>query len=228
MWAVGGGRGLSAAALKYLACLSMLLDHIGLLLFPQSVLLRDLGRLAFPIFAFMLANGYLHTANYWRYLLRLVLFAAGFQWFFAWIVSPHYLNIFATLALSLIAIRCGDELRRRLPQAAGQAACLAVGALFCLIGELIQVDYYWYGVALSYTAWLFFDQPKLLALAWLLLTLAVSWPIDLTQMSQIFALAALLPLGLYNGERGRGGRWFFYIFYCAHLLVLYLLQLWLF
>ena len=82
MKACQGKCGLSATALKYLACLFMLIDHIGLLLFPQIVVLRDIGRLAFPLFAFMLANGYRHTSNYWHYLLRLSLFAAGFQWFF--------------------------------------------------------------------------------------------------------------------------------------------------
>ena len=65
------------------------------------------------------------------------------------------------------------------------------------------------------------------ALAWLLLTLAYAWPIDLLRMSQIFALVSLLPISLYNGQPGRGNRWFFYIFYCAHLIILYLLKLWL-
>ena len=222
-----GKVGLSANALKYLSCLFMLIDHIGLLFYPSSVVLRDIGRLAFPIFAFMLANGYRHTSNYWRYLLRLVLFAAGFQWFFARIVSPNYLNIFATLALGLIAIRIGDELCQRLEGVGGQAACLLVGVLFCLLGDWISVDYVWYGIALIYTAWLFFDKLPAMALAWLLLTLAYAWPIDLLRMSQIFALVSLLPISLYNGQPGRGNRWFFYIFYCAHLIILYLLKLWL-
>ena len=226
MKALGGKCGLSATALKYLACLFMLIDHIGLLLFPQIVVLRDIGRLSFPLFAFMLANGYRHTSNYWRYLLRLVVFAAGFQWFFALIVSPNYLNIFATMAVGLIAIRLGDEARKRLDGSYGQVACLASGVLFCVIGELIKVDYYWYGIALIYTAWLFFDKLPALAMVWFLVTLAFAWPINLLRMSQIFALLALVPISWYNGQRGRGNRWFFYIFYCAHLIILYLIKLW--
>ena len=225
---VRGKWGLSASALKYLACLLMLIDHMGLLLWPQCIVLRDIGRLSFPIFAFMLANGYRHTSNYWKYLLRLVLFAIGFQWFYALIVNPDTLNIFATLALGLLAIGAGDQLRQRLQGAAGEVACLLVGVLFCLIGCFLCVDYFWYGIALIYTAWLFFDKLSAMAIAWMLLTFAYAWPIDWHQGSQIFAILALIPIFLYNGQRGHSNRWFFYLFYCAHLLVLYLVQVWLF
>ena len=80
------GNGLTGAQLKYLACVSMVIDHVGMLFAPMAAvagaddllyhLFRYAGRLAFPIFAFFVAEGCLHTHDFRRYLLRLGLFGA--------------------------------------------------------------------------------------------------------------------------------------------------------
>ena len=107
-------KGLNASALKYLACLFMLIDHIGFFLFPQYLIFRCIGRLVFPIFAFMISNGFSHTSDTKKYFIRLALFAVGFQWFYSQMLQTNSLNIFATLALGLAAIWFADFLKKRI------------------------------------------------------------------------------------------------------------------
>lgn len=223
-------RGLNASAIKYLACLFMLLDHIGMMLLPECLALRGVGRLAFPLFAFMIANGYRHTADPRRYLLRLILFAVGFQWLYSRIVVPGTLNIFATLALGLAAVWLADILLHKISHPGwARLSALLTTALAALLAQLIHCDYGWYGVALIFASWLFFTSFSRLACAWLLLTAAYSWGLGWPFGGlQMLALLALPLVYGYNGERGNSPRWFFYIFYPAHLLLLHLIWLGLF
>lgn len=223
---LGEQKGLSAASLKYLACFFMLIDHIGFMLLPQYFFLRGIGRLAFPIFAFMIANGYRHTSNPAKYLLRLAVFAIGFQWFYAQIMHTNNLSIFATLALGLLAIWLADMARQRLSNKyLGFALALLIGAAFSFIGNWIGVDYSWYGVAMVFTAWLFYERFSILAVSWLALNIAYIWPLSFSSIHiQIYSMLALIPIFFYNDRPGKSNRWFFYIFYCAHLGILYLLQ----
>jgi hypothetical protein len=222
--------GINASAIKYLACLFMLIDHIGLLLLPELLALRGIGRLAFPLFAFMIANGYQHTANPRRYLVRLVLFAMGFQWFFSQIVASGLLNIFATLALGLSAIWLADTLRSKIAdRVLGQLLGVLCALLIACLAQLIHCDYGWYGVGLIFTSWLFFTSISRLSLAWLLLNLAYAWSIGWPYGAiQMLALLTLPLIYFYNGKRGNSPRWFFYVFYPAHLILLHLIRLWLF
>ena len=84
-------------------------------------------------------------------------------------------------------------------------------------------EYGWYGIALIFTAHLYFEDFQQLAIAWLLLNLVILIPLSNISMVQVYSIFALLPLRVYNGERGRGGRWFFYFFYCLHIPALYIL-----
>ncbi|NLF79696.1 MAG: hypothetical protein GX572_00725 [Clostridia bacterium] len=222
--------GLNASAIKYLACLFMLLDHIGMLLLPDCLALRGVGRLAFPLFAFMIANGYRHTSAPRRYLLRLILFAVGFQWLCSRIVAPGTLNIFATLALGLAAIWLADILLRQISHPVwARLSALLTTALIALLAQLIHCDYGWYGIALIFSSWLFFNGHSRLSLAWLLLTAAYSWDLGWPFGGlQMMALLALPLIYIYNGARGNSPRWFFYVFYPAHLFLLYAIGLWLF
>lgn len=216
-------RGLTSAGLKYLACLFMLADHAGSILLPEVGFLRCVGRLAFPIFAFMIANGYRHTSDPEKYLLRLVIFAALFQWPYSFIMENGFLNILFTLAAGLAAIRISDILDKRIANSTEAYACgIAVAAAFALLAWLMDMEYGWYGVLMIYTAWLFFDNRRLLTVAWALLTGA--YVFSGIPDRQLFALAALIFIFLYNGEKGRGSKWFFYIFYVAHIILLYLLR----
>lgn len=216
--------GFNSYQLKLWGCLFMLTDHIGYLLLPQFFFLRIIGRLAFPLFAFMLANGYRHTRSRGKYLLRLALFGALFQPVYALCMDTAMLNIFATLALGLLAIIAGQRLRGRFA-ALGEALAWLSALLIGLLAQAVGADYGLYGVLLIFSAERFFTQKEKLAISWLsinALTLTSLVPLAPTQ---VFSLLALPLIYAYNGERGRGSRWLFYAFYVLHIPLLYLIRL---
>jgi len=215
---------LTAFQLKLLAAASMLIDHIGYLLLPDLLALRLIGRLSFPLFAFMAANSYRHTSSLYRYLLRLALFALAFQPLYALCMSTDRLNIFATLFLGLLAIHAYQWLRQRLDGLPGLAAGIAAVLLIALAAQMAKADYGGYGVGLIVTAYVFFRRPLLLCCAWLALSSLCLMPWAHLSAMQIWALFALPLLFLYNGGKGRGWRWFFYAFYCLHIPALYIVK----
>ena len=147
--------------LKILALVSMTLDHIGYILFPQVVWLRVVGRLAFPIFAFMVAEGCFYTRNRRRYLATMCAFAAGIQ--LAYWVCMHslYQSIMTTFALSLATVfALQDATEKKSAGAVGGAACmLAIDVLVCcvapgMLGGGFGIDYGLCGVLLPVFAYL--------------------------------------------------------------------------
>ena len=226
-------RGLDGGALKLLAAALMLIDHVGAILLPEMVILRCIGRLAFPIFAFFIAEGYAHTRSFGKYLLRMAIWAAvseiPFNLEFGHFFVPGRQNVLLTFCLALLTLRGLDRLRRE-PEAAGYAgAALALAAGFAA-GELLRVDYGGWGVV---TVALFYlcregryAKPGLLLGMLVLNGICIgsrTVPVfGIAVPIQILAAAALPVIRLYNGRPGIKGRWrwAFYAFYPAHLLVL--------
>jgi len=221
---LGKRNGLSACGLKYLACAAMLIDHIGVLLLPQITALRFVGRLAFPIFAFLIANGFKHSSSVSKYLLRLIIFAALFQWPYQLIMGTFGLNILFTLSTGLLAVIAMNKAEQHIANSPlAFCCCILICAAAAAIAQLTAMDYGWYGIAVICASWIFFGNFPLMALSWLGLTCAYMFIIG--PQYQLLALLALIPIKFYDGSRGKGGRWFFYGFYIGHLLLLYLLQL---
>ena len=121
------GPGLSGTALKRIACLSMLVDHIGASLLENGLfkqgafwpgdvqldgVLRLAGRLAFPIYCFLLVEGFLHTHDFKKYALRMLGFALISEWPFDWAffsgVYWGHQNVYFTLLLGLLAMKALD------------------------------------------------------------------------------------------------------------------------
>ncbi|MEG1538004.1 MAG: TraX family protein, partial [Clostridiales bacterium] len=141
----------------------MLIDHIGLILLPQYVFLRWIGRIAFPIFAYMLGQGMLHTRNYKNYLFRLVLFAIIFQKPYCYCTNLTDINIFGELALGLIAIYAYEQLfKQQRPLLAWLPALI-----FGIMAQLWNFQYGLYGITLLITGYVFADQQWKLSAAWL-------------------------------------------------------------
>lgn len=223
-------NGLSGTALKRLACLSMLLDHIGASciyggLFPDGLMpprwywlyriLRWAGRLAFPIYCFLLVEGFLHTRNVKKYMGRMLVFALVSELPFDWAFyrTPFYWghqNVCFTLLLGLLGMAC---LRHFSGSDGGRTLLGTALALGCaLIAEALQTDYGAVGVGLILVLYMVRSSRKLQCL-WGALLVCYELPAPL----------AFVPVWFYNGQRGRCARWeqwAYYLFYPVHLLVL--------
>ena len=211
--------------LKLIAAFAMLLDHAGILLFPQVRLLRILGRLAYPIFAFMIAEGCRYTKNKLRYFLMVFGLGIACQLVYYFFSGDTYLNILLTFSASILLIYT--------LQAAHSAQTVKKQALWSILfcaGFLavygltlfVEIDYGFWGIMTPVLAAFFPEKgkagsklPALMISAGLLFLAA-----DLGGV-QYYALLAVPLLLLYSGKRGRANlKYFFYIFYPVHLAVL--------
>jgi hypothetical protein len=227
--------GLSGLALKCIAMDTMLIDHIGHTFFPQHLWLRCIGRLAFPLFAFLIAEGCAHTRDIRRYLGRMALFAALSEvpydlLFSGRLWAPGRQNVLWTFCIA-IALIWLTEWAREKGQGAHLAAVAAAVGLGLLAGKLGGTSYGGWGVWMVLLFWLCRGRPwgapaALAGMAVLngaLIPSATvflagrSWPI------QLLAVLALIPIGCYNGRPGRQNKWIqygCYAFYPVHLLIL--------
>lgn len=235
---------LNAAHLKLIAMVCMLLDHMWATVIPGNLWMTCVGRIAFPIFAFQVAEGYAHTKNFKRYLLRMFLFALVSEIPFnlmvgGWWYYPFQQNVMFTFCLSLLLLRVIDEARNR-HWALGLLA-VVVGALvgYC-VGTLTFVDYYGYGILMVLVFWLFREVPfgwliQLAAMIYINAEMIGGMYIELSLFGksvmfpdQGFAVLAMLPIGLYNGRQGTRSKVFqyaAYAFYPVHMLVLSLIAM---
>lgn len=230
-------RGLSGAALKGIALLTMLIDHFaavfyagslyaGRRIFSYSVYLtlRILGRLAFPIYAFLLVEGCRHTRSAPKYLLRLLLFGLVSELPFdfalrrAW-VDWSYQNVYFTLFLGLAAILLWDLVTKRSPGTCGlPRLLLALGCLAAMAyaAKLARTDYGLWGV-LTIEAFYLFGHSEWQRDLFSGCALLGSSPLE------AFGFADYVLFHFYNGRRGRQPKYLFYVFYPLHLIALGLL-----
>lgn len=222
--------GLTNNQLKLLAMASMLADHVGKALLPHWTFLQAFGRLAFPIFAYMIAEGCHHTRNKLRYFLQLFGLAAGCQLVYFFAMGSLYQSVLVTFSLSVVTIFSGDRFRRKpdLLSSLGFAAAIAAVLVSCfflprwLPDTDFQIDYGYLGVLLPVAVYFCPTKAKKLLFAGVILV-AMSLSSGLIQW---FALLALPLLALYNGRRGKWKlKYLFYIFYPAHLAIIYLIGL---
>lgn len=206
---------LTAAQLRLLALGLMLLDHTGRVFFPGQIWMVCLGRLAFPIFAFQTAEGYRHTHDFRRYCLRLALFAVVSEIPFDLMVfgTPldfRHQNVMLTLLFGLLSCRAYDR------------KCWWFLCLAFLAGILTRCDYGSLGIL---TVLLFHacrDRKRELLLG---LVMIHAFGFGFLTL-QSFAVLAWIPISLYRGEKGSGGKWLqfvSYLFYPAHMLLIGLL-----
>ena len=233
--------------LKLIACISMLLDHAGVLLFPEITWLRYIGRLAMPIFAFFIAEGCRHTKNKVRYFLQI--FVLGIVCQAVYIISDLinggvtqiYLNVLFTLALSIplccifIEIEMAKNkktLIRAFYISLFVIYLLAIAGFmyFCdnsvsLVGIKVHLDYGLAGILLCFFPVITKERTKRLAL-FSLGTFIYCLLMENTLPFIWLSLAAIPLIALYNGRLGsKKFKWWFYAFYPIHFAVLYVLNL---
>jgi len=229
---------LSGSWLKIIAMLSMLVDHLAFFLLRYDhtfieplftigskqincyMLMRMFGRLAFPIFAFLIVEGFLHTHDKWKYGRNLLLFAiiSEIPWnliHYGQFYGPSQ-NVLFTLFLSFLALCTIGRWEM------GQLSTARMAAfVFGLIGIniLLRSDYGNYGIGFILLLY-FLRQNRIYQAAAGCCYLGSRW----------IAGLAFIPINLYNGQRGfiRGtfGKYLFYIFYPLHLFIFYLIRCW--
>lgn len=238
-----GKMDLSVAALHILAMAFMLMDHLWATLLPAQEWLTCVGRIAFPIFAFMAVEGYFHTHNLKKYLLRMLIFAVisevpfdlmyGGTWFY-----PVHQNVIWTLMMGLVGIHLMETVRKKKSTFVYILVSAIVVILGGLLGTLSMVDYYGMGVLTVFIFYFFRGRKwwcllgQMLALYWVNVELlgGLMYPIRLFGMEfelcqQGLALLALLPIWLYRGRQGyhsKSFQYFCYAFYPIHMLVIVL------
>ena len=234
---------LNTNALKFMAAAFMVCDHVGVILFPDILLFRIIGRLAFPMFAFMIAEGCRHTRNKLRHFLTIGGFGLACQLGF-FIFDPEMalreVNVFVTFTFSVMMIYALQEFYKKLFD---KNAMLRIKALYGIIfiavvlavyyiSFYINFDYNFYGAIIPVMASLFMlpdnceiDFLKKLDNKYIhIFTMGIgvaimvfSAPLKMKR----FAMLALIPLMLYSGKKGKlKTKYFFYIFYPLHLVIL--------
>lgn len=206
--------GLSGSALKVIALVSMLVDHSAYYLLEHGTALyeamRCFGRIAFPVFAFLIAEGFVHTRNRLRYFLRLLGFAVVSE-------VPWYLlngadgthNVMFTLALGVGALAIFDKYHQR------KFVCFCMIAMIAIFATCLGTDYEWRGISLIVICYMMREHRPLLLL--FVLPLMIYY-------GMVGAIMAAIVLSLYDGTRGfiqgSTAKFGFYAFYPVHLFLL--------
>lgn len=210
-------KGLNTFTLKIIAIVSMLIDHIGHIFFPEVVIFRIIGRLAFPIFAYVLAEGFVYTRDVKKYLLRLGIFAILSEIPYDLAIMDAILefshqNVFFTLFFGVLMLWLMTKTNNMILQ----YGIVAVAVLLC---QFMNTDYSDIGILMIFIFSVFRQRriEKLLVVGLIL--------VGLTSGIQLYALFALALIALHNGEQGPKIKTFFYLFYPTHLLILYIVHL---
>lgn len=226
---------LNRTQLKTIAVVTMTLDHIGAALVPRQLLLysilRLIGRIAFPIFCFLLVEGFFYTKNRKKYIIRLLIFAfiseIPFDFgvyltanTFSYELAFAHQNTLFTLAIGMLTMTILEKYKDKLPSYSMPALSICLLAL--LLAQFLGTDYGMFGVffiiSLYYRKTLFqFSNP--------LLSLFICFlPLMATGGKEPFCIISLFLIYAYNPVYCKGNKYFFYVYYPLHLAILAILR----
>lgn len=219
---------MSSFILKFIAVISMVFDHAGYVIFHKFSFMNYIGRLAFPIFAFSITEGYIHTKNLKKYFSRLLIFAfisqIPYMLFINNFTNNFTLNILFTLSLGLLAITIYDKSKNKL------LGLLFVG-LCSVFAHFLHLDYGWFGIVIIFIFYIFKDKKLYMNLSFCIATFINYFYSYITTLRieylfiMLFCSLSLIPINLYNEKKGKNIKYFLYIFYPLHLIALYLITL---
>ena len=221
MNAIRARFGLTGNQLKLLAMLTMTIDHIGAILLPQYRFLRIIGRLSMPIYAFMIAEGCHYTHDRKAYFLRLAGLALLCQVVYTLVDRSLYQCILVTFSMSVGLICAVENARKKKTPGSIFAAAVLLAAVYFVCEKLslfipgFHVDYGIWGVLLPVIVYFGGRDIVAFGLGVLLLCLSLGH-------TQWWAMLTVPLIALYNGQRGKHRLgWVFYLYYPAHLVILY-------
>lgn len=259
--------GITSSTLHIAAMLLMLCDHLCLTVMGNFIWLHYIGRIAFPIFAFMLAEGFRRTGSIKKYMLRLLIFAVISEIPFnmmlgGTLIYPVQQNVLWTFIISILCMLLTEQ-PKKIKNPFGRYSVFAVTALTALIlgfiaGSFTMVDYFGGGVVMVLVFHLFYGDEILsfkvnyrkewmrTTVIWVnrILQLVLVWNVcsemigglctnisvfgrEYEVVVECFGILALIPVWLYNGEKGirsKKFRYLCYAFYPAHIAVLVALR----
>ncbi len=229
---------LNSTTLKIIAMTAMFLDHAGKTLFFNQEWMVWVGRIAFPIFAFQIAEGYNHTKDFKEYLKRMFIYALiseiPYNLLYGFPIYPLSQNVLFTFCISLVIIRLIDKSWQKHWALGLVTTVISVYIGYWLAAALLT-DYKGFGVLMVVSFWLF-GRVKFGWILQLLAIIYINWEMiggfnftfmingrEIWVPVQAFAILAMIPIFMYNGEKGPGGKRFrraVYIFYPLHMFVL--------
>jgi hypothetical protein len=237
---------ITSCALHFLAMALMLSDHLWATVIPwQADWMTILGRLAFPIFAFMTVEGFFHTKNLKKYMLRMLIFALLSEIPFNLMMSgsviyPFHQNVLWCFLLCVGLMSLNEKAKKTGKWWIFGLTAVGTFLLGTLVGMLSFMDYMQYGVWMVLTFYFFRGNKWWNYAAQLLLMIWINkevggmfyqWELfghSFEFQQQSFAVFALIPIWLYNGKQGYHSKWLqyvYYAFYPMHLLILGLIKL---
>lgn len=222
---------INGGQLKRLALISMLIDHAGAVIVQRFMgmpefnyefwhklyePMRLMGRVAFPIYCYLLVQGFIHTKNKGKYFLRICVFALISEIPFNLAITGNlfhsgYQNVFCELALGMLMLFFLEIVEKKTEALFLKG--IEIFTIVCLamcLGEIFNFDYGYYGIFSIFILY-FCRGNKRTQLVSGALSFLWEWP----------AIFAFLPLALYNGKRGRQMKYAFYIIYPLHLIIYY-------
>ncbi|WP_027400556.1 TraX family protein [Anaerovorax odorimutans] len=239
---------ISGSTIKIIAIISMLIDHFGQIIVKNGIVMNAtysmfnnfqfsiimnivdvchiLGRIAFPIFCFLIVEGFLHTHNVRKYILRLTVFAIISEpiydlSFSDKIINIHLQNVIFTLLLGLLTITLIKKYNNN------YLIIILASLVSSAISFYLKMDGSYYGILLIVTFYLFKEKTVLQFITAGLIMYLCGLDYSLKAFIDpyfITSLSSLIFISLYNGRRGLNMKYIFYIFYPAHLLCLYLIS----
>lgn len=217
---------MSNFVLKIIALISMLCDHTGYIIFGRFSVMNYIGRLSFPIFAFLITEGYIHTSNLKKYFSRLLCFAVisqiPYMLFMKSLTNDFTLNILFTLTLGLLAITIYNKIKNKV-------LGFILVIIFAILAHFLHLDYGWFGIAIIFIFYIFKNK-KLYMNILFSISVFINYFYYFCKTSRIeyifiiiFCILALIPINLYNGKKGKNTKYLLYLFYPLHFIILYAL-----
>jgi len=241
---------LTSFHLKMIALITMFIDHFsfvylnGLITNDNQVLLlniahsmRLIGRIAFPIYCFLIVEGFLHTKNINKYILRLLIFAFISEIPFDLAINNcliefHSNNVLFTLLLGLILIYIVSLIEKKqkkylkrnknilIVNISSKLLIILTTFVFCLLANnVFSSDYGASGIISIFFMYVLREKPILSSILSICALVLLNFAFN-----ELYALIIIIPLLLYNGKKGKSVKYFFYWFYPLHLLFLYFLS----
>lgn len=236
-----GRKGITGSTLKWIAIITMLIDHIGATVLTKQLIhnwsiagqaglisvdglyvvmyiTRQIGRIAFPVFCFLLVEGFQRTKDIQKYIYRMLLFAIISEIPFNLALTgefcyPDSQNVMLTMLIGLLTMQgcymLEQHVENKIIGYIGCALCCGAGVI---VAEVLKTDYAAKGI-IAIMVLYFLRRNRL----WQMLGGCVSF------IWEPAALLAFPVIWFYNGERGMKMKWFFYAFYPLHLFILYLI-----